>query len=93
MMIEWEDVTSYSRDERGRIAPQSWEARFGDIRLCVTRHRDYRGWVMQCYGICRSFRMHSLGIEDVEDAKAEAVTLLKEWLTRHHLLIYTGEEE
>lgn len=48
--IEWTDATSYSQGQRGRVSPNSWECRIGDIRIWIsTGHIYYPSqWVIRC---------------------------------------------
>lgn len=48
-MSEWEDTTSYSRDERGKIEPRCWELSMTGLCICVHRHIGFPGeWLLSC---------------------------------------------
>jgi hypothetical protein len=78
-MSPWTDVTAYSRDERGKVEPRTWELTVGAARLVVTRHRDYPGsWVMCGYGIL-SFQ-RELKAKTALGAQMEATKVLRSTL-------------
>lgn len=49
--IEWKDATSYSQGQRGKIEPNSFEAKVCGVTVWVSRgHRYYpEFWVMNCH--------------------------------------------
>ena len=70
----WEDVTSYSRGDTGRV-PRSWKYNAGGLKIVVTRHVDYPGaWILQCDPW---FPARLLVSTDVENAKTEAFALVR----------------
>jgi hypothetical protein len=77
-MANWKDVTSYSQSHpRGTVEPKSWELAGSSPRIVVTRYRGAPGWYLRTEGL----DLVHLG-EDLERAKAEAVRLVRERLTR-----------
>lgn len=81
--MKWVDVTSYSQGDKCRV-PQTFSAEAGSLELIVTRwvRGDPTKWYLTCDGIVGNW--HELQSVEVEDAKAEAVAIvkskLKEWL-------------
>lgn len=72
--IKWEDVTSYSREEK-RI-PRSWELKIDNhTRILVTRRHMLDGWFVLCFALGMSAE-HKLKAEDIKDAKVEAFRLI-----------------
>lgn len=66
--LKWKDITSYSRDDKERT-PQTWEARLGGVRVCVTRRHGLTGW----YLICEPWHsLKSLGDISADEAKKTA---------------------
>lgn len=81
--MSWTDATAYSRDERGKVEPRTWELLLngGNATLIVTRHRDYPGsWVMRAHG-CLSW-MRELKARELEAAKTEAINITRTALSR-----------
>lgn len=77
-MANWQDVTSYSQSHpRGTVEPKSWELAGSSPRIVVTRYLGAPGWYLRTEGL----DLVHLG-EDLERAKAEAVRLVRERLTR-----------
>ena len=71
----WDDVTSYQRGDTERV-PRSWKYHAGGLKIVVTRHIDYPGvWILQCEPW---FSARQLASDDAEDAKAEALVLVRE---------------
>src|SRR5690606_1335237 len=78
VMANWLDVTSYSQSHpRGTVEPKSWELAGSSPRIVVTRYLGAPGWYLRTEGL----DLVPLG-EDLERAKAEAVRLVRERLTR-----------
>src|SRR5690606_20704790 len=78
VMANWQDVTSYSQSHpRGTVEPKSWELAGSSPRIVVTRYLGAPGWYLRTEGL----DLVHLG-EDLERAKAEAVRLVRERLTR-----------
>ena len=72
MAVKWQDVTSYSRDDKDRT-PRTWRMDVCGISLSVTRRHGLDGW----YLICEPW--HSLRLltsADADDAQAEAMELI-----------------
>lgn len=74
MRTKWKDISSYSRGDRDRT-PHSWECKVAGIRLVVTRHihHDPSDWLVRC-GILPERVLKS---KDIDDAKAEALAMLR----------------
>lgn len=80
MAVQWEDVTSYSRNERGSgVQPRSWSAKFGQITLTVTRHIHYPQdvWLAYCG---RLFEHTPLASKVLSEAQCQAVAKLQSLL-------------
>jgi hypothetical protein len=79
--LVWRDVSSYSRDE-ARV-PKSVEFATKDLRVCVTRHRDYGPdvWCLVCHDVFMSYPL-VLKAKQLEDAKAEALVVVRGRLER-----------
>lgn len=110
MNLEWKDATSYSQDaRRGQTPPRTYAVKCGGLRVSVTRHRDLEKdeWGMWVHpplpGLPR--RLVSLGVVDVEVAKADALarvraavgSLARTWLPGslsqlHQLAISQGRD-
>lgn len=75
-MIKFEDVTSHSQGAKDRTA-KTWQAKIGCVRLTVTRHIHYAAdeWIAESQpDIINMVRLES---KDIDDAKTEAVDLLR----------------
>ncbi len=68
---EWEDITSYSRGERGQVEPSVW--RLGEHRtgIVVYRFLGEPGWFLSCLAL--DIRRVQLGQSELEFAKIEAL--------------------
>ena len=77
-MIDWKDVTSYSRGEKHD--PSVFETRLGRFRLVVHRHIHYPDnvWLASCDGVLNKCELVA---RDIEVAKVEAVEMLRAILT------------
>lgn len=74
-MSGWQDVTSYSQNDTAR-EPRSWEFGAGAVRVIVTRQHGIPGvWFLRCDGV--GFACHTLTQAKIDDAKAEALGLVK----------------
>lgn len=78
MTPQWRDVSGYSRGERGVIEPVSWELD-GPLRVVVTRRHGERGWFVTSYTLNSNHT--PLGSPNIDDAKAEAIELIRTRLT------------
>ena len=69
-MIEWKDVTNYSRSDTKRV-PRSWAALIGGLRVTVSRHIHYApdAWLLTC---SPWFETTELTVKDGEMAKLQA---------------------
>jgi len=76
-MIQWKDVSSWSRTETDRSEPKSWEAKIGVFRLTVHRHIHYPPdtWLASCQPDV--FDKLELRSKKIDEAKGEAVAKLK----------------
>jgi hypothetical protein len=72
---KWNDATSYSRGERGKIEPTAWDIKFGGVRLWVGKgHRWYPGkWVAVCPDAWHEQR--ELGDADLPAETAQSLAL------------------
>lgn len=73
--MQWKNTTTYSQGEKDRT-PRTYEARAGVIRIVVTRHIhfDASAWVLSAHPF---FDLHELASSEVEDAKREAMKLVR----------------
>lgn len=73
--MKWEDRTSYYPGKE-RI-PHTWELQLPILRITVTHHIDYPPdmWLMNCHGLGINYK--KLFSKDVEDAKKEAIVLVR----------------
>lgn len=76
--MKWNDETSYQRGESNRT-PRTWTARAGRFRITMFRHRHFPAdaWLVTCEPL---FDTRQLKATDVEQAKAEAIALVREGL-------------
>ena len=76
--MKWNDVTSYSRGERGTVEPRSWELAHCGMRLCVHRLHRVPGWYLSAneIGIDRRF-VHD---DNLEEAKRVAIDYVRSFL-------------
>lgn len=72
----WKDVTTYSRDDKDRL-PRVWHLDCGDMRVAVHKHIHYApdAWLLTCSPF---FDKRELCAKDADDAKAEALALVRE---------------
>ena len=71
-MLEWTDITTYSRDQDRE--PRTWERKVGSLRLVVTRRLGLSGWFADCPPFL-SYR--ALGVQSPEAAQVKAAELLR----------------
>lgn len=73
--MKWKDIASFSKGDNDRT-PRTWETHAGDIRIVVTRHRDYAPdkWILRCPPF---FDCKELAATDIENAKAGALELVR----------------
>lgn len=71
----WKNVTSYSQGDKER-KPRTWEARFGALRIVVTRHMDYEKdqWVLRCHDLHLE---RLLASKDVTEAACQAKAVVQ----------------
>lgn len=72
-MIEWKDVSSYSRYDKERI-PSILELKIEGIRIVVHRIIHYDGWFVSCYDL--NIEDEQLYTEDLEDAKIKGINYI-----------------
>ena len=77
MSVHWKDISSWSRTEKDRSEPKSWEAQIGMFRLIVHRYIHYPpdAWLASCRADV--FQKLELKSKDIDEAKREAVEKLK----------------
>jgi hypothetical protein len=53
MTSKWEDVTSYSKGERGVISPKVWRVKSGPLTVIVVSGYIYNPdfWVVSCHAL------------------------------------------
>lgn len=73
----WKNVTSYSQGGRDRT-PRSWQAKFGRLRVSVTRHIDYgpKVWVLLCHDLGLERQLQSADVARAADEAIETVRAL-----------------
>lgn len=77
--MRWRDASSYSRGERGVIAPTAWELDCGPVKITVHHYIGCgANWFVSSEVV--GLRTHDLKTDDVEAAKASAVALVKQRL-------------
>lgn len=75
-MAEWQDQTSYSQGERGKVDPRTWGLQVGEITLVVTYFVGFgKEWTTHTSSSDLIPSMRALGTEDLEEAKAKAIAL------------------
>jgi hypothetical protein len=67
---EWQDVTSYSRGERGRKPPNIWQLK-GHLDVQVHRYIHCEGWFLSCRAL--NLQVEQLTALDADGAKTEAL--------------------
>ena len=74
----WKDVTSISQD--AKHGPSVYETQLGRFRLVVHRHIHYPAnvWLASCESVINKCELVA---RDIEDAKREAVAMLRMILT------------
>lgn len=78
-MTNWKDVSSYYSQSDKIITPDTFEAYCGLFRLVV---HHYHGCEDTWFASCQSvFVLRELQSLDIEEAKVEAVSILKKILT------------
>lgn len=79
--MTWVDTTAYRQGEPSRI-PRTWTLQLTDLRIVVTRHRDYAAetWVMLAYPVLGAPRELKSG--EIDAAKSEALEIVRHWLRR-----------
>lgn len=75
----WKDISSYGRNDTDRT-PRSFEIRTRNLRIAVTRHIHLPAdqWGLDCYELAIFLR--ALQSKDIEDAKKEALLIIKQTL-------------
>ena len=75
MNHKWEDISSYSRNDKERI-PSVWQIDIGGLSLCVHRHIHYPkdSWLFSCDLL---FDKYELDSKNIDEAKDEAINLVK----------------
>lgn len=79
--MQWKDTTRYFRSEApGRDPARAWTTGVGHVRLTVVFDHDEhpRAWSIRTR--LPGLRVQVLHAQTVEEAKAEALQLLKNWL-------------
>ena len=74
----WKNVTTISQD--AKHGPSVYETQLGRFRLVVHRHIHYPAnvWLASCESVLNK---RELASRDIEDAKSEAVEMLRVILT------------
>jgi len=81
---KWKDTTSYRQGERASTAkPRSWEMiTMSNLRVIVHRHiDDPYSWFLSCYDL--RIEKLQLNSEDIEEAKEEAIQIVRARLQEH----------
>lgn len=77
-MIEWKDITAYSRSDTEKV-PSVWEAKLpSGIRIVIlTSHLAYKGkWVLRCSPWFETCELVGIDISDIARAKHEALQMV-----------------
>jgi hypothetical protein len=76
MVINWKDITSYTKTEKERL-PRSFQSEGLSATLTVHRHRDYDGeqWLLSVYSL--GINNQKLKSKDTIKAQKEAIDFLK----------------
>ncbi len=80
MDLVWEDATSYSQGQRGKVAQTAWETTIDGVRIWVScGHRYYPDdWVVTSQAL--GFDAVSLGdVEGVSSEQARNLAVTKAW--------------
>lgn len=79
--MEWKDITSYSKGERGKVEPSTLELRLGERRVIICKHRDYSGeFIIRGYSGF-DFDFIKTNTTELEKAKDCAIEFLKSYIT------------
>ena len=70
--IRWSDVTSYSRGERGKIEPRTYELNIDGWLVVITKHRDWGSeWCLRSRSA--GIELERLGTTRLSEAKFKAI--------------------
>lgn len=76
----WKDITGYSRDDKERIQ-KWWSTKAGTLVISVGNSHIYypdgKTWLLDCEPW---FRVHPLKAKNIDEAKSEAISLIKKHL-------------
>ena len=76
--MNWKNTSSYSRNDKDRT-PHTWSLEpISTLRIIVTRHVHFQpiDWVLQCEAV--RLDNYLLRSKEIEDAKREAVAIVKD---------------
>lgn len=73
MSVQWEDVTPYSRGERGKVEPREWLAASDAVSISVHRVIYCAGWFWTCY----TLDVHTAPLKESTIAKAKREAALE----------------
>ncbi len=74
--MEWKDATSYSRGERGKVTPRSWQTLISGKRILIMSEHLYHPemWVMNCEVVGIKEHRLCMSREPVERAQSLAIS-------------------
>lgn len=75
--MRWNDTTSYGHPRRrGVDEPDTWDLDGAPTVFCVHRYLSMDDWFLTCRAF--GLDMHKLTATEIDDAKAEAVDLVRQ---------------
>ena len=84
-MIDWKDITSYSKGQRGKVEPSVLEAEIEDVAIRIHRHIHYpETWLLTCYDM--NIEKEILYTNDFEKAERKAMKIIFNRLERYKKL-------
>lgn len=74
LSFPWKDITSHSQKSKDR-ASRAWSARFGNIQLLLTRHRDFgpNSWTYYCLNDPNILPLRPAASQNVEEVANEVL--------------------
>lgn len=84
-MIDWKDVTSYSRGQKGKVEPSILEAEIEEVAIKIHRHIHYpETWLLTCHDM--NIEKEILYTNDFKKAERKAMKILSSRLERYEKL-------
>lgn len=80
--IQWEDMTSYAKGERGKIPPTVLKVRIKGIVLLIHRHIYYPGtWLLSCQDL--NIKNEDLETDDFNTAESNMLCYLSKYMKKY----------